>query len=307
MSRRRIPKNDSLELLLDTICNTFGGVLFIAILVVLLLQQSGNNPVSATPAAVPVSAVEMGQMTARMQAVNDELAQLQLNRNSQDEIVQSFAPDTVRQLIADRRRATANQESLQADVDRLLSDNAALVTKVESLSVENAGVRVRLEQSRDRLQSIESELNRDRQSRVEDARLPVNRTDVHKAEVGLVLRYGRLYIWHKYGGGANDRLGLNTDEFVVISEEAGGLTTRPKPSAGTILDGSDSSNAAVGKTLRRFAPNECYFVVVARPDSYGVFRHLRDQIIELGFEYRLMPTATDDPVTDRGGKGGDVQ
>ena len=39
----------------------------------------------------------------------------------------------------------------------------------------------------------------------------------------------------------------------------------------------------------------------------GPARHLRDQIIELGFEYRLMPTATDDPVTDRGGKGGDVQ
>ena len=43
MSRRRSRKQDSLELLLDTICNTFGGVLFIAILVVMLLQQTGRG------------------------------------------------------------------------------------------------------------------------------------------------------------------------------------------------------------------------------------------------------------------------
>ena len=38
MRRRRPAENpaDSLELLLDTICNTFGGVLFIALLVALL-------------------------------------------------------------------------------------------------------------------------------------------------------------------------------------------------------------------------------------------------------------------------------
>ena len=42
MSRRSAAKQDSLELLLDTICNTFGGVLFIAILVVQKVNTVGR-------------------------------------------------------------------------------------------------------------------------------------------------------------------------------------------------------------------------------------------------------------------------
>ena len=40
MSRKPNDDDGSLELLLDTICNTFGGVLFISILVILLLNLS---------------------------------------------------------------------------------------------------------------------------------------------------------------------------------------------------------------------------------------------------------------------------
>src|SRR4051812_32574075 len=41
--KRRRPADSSLELLLDTICNTFGGVLFLAILVCILLQNTGHS------------------------------------------------------------------------------------------------------------------------------------------------------------------------------------------------------------------------------------------------------------------------
>ena len=66
MSRRRTRKQDSLELLLDTICNTFGGVLFIAILVVMLLQQTGGAP--AIPSPAPVSPVELQSLASQMES-----------------------------------------------------------------------------------------------------------------------------------------------------------------------------------------------------------------------------------------------
>ena len=42
MNRRRRTRTSSLELLLDTICNTFGGVLFLAILVTVLLRTTSK-------------------------------------------------------------------------------------------------------------------------------------------------------------------------------------------------------------------------------------------------------------------------
>lgn len=306
MSRRQASRQDSLELLLDTICNTFGGVLFIAILVVLLLQQSGTGPSPETPAAAPVSPVEMQSLTLRMEAAVDELARLRENRDSQNTVIQNFAPDAIRQLLVARDAATSRQESLQVVVDQLLVQNIETAARVESLEVENETTQEKLEEAQARLKTMQAKLEEAREKRVKIARLPVLRSARGKQEIGLVLRYGRLYVWHKYGPD-QDRLGLNTDDFVVVSEEDGALVTRPKPTGGVVVDESPESQAAVRGVLGRFNPRTSYLVIIARPDSYDVFAHVRDWMLDMGLEYRLMPLGMDDAITDRGGRGGQVQ
>ena len=303
MSRRRSHKQDSLELLLDTICNTFGGVLFIAILVVMLLQQTGGAP--AIPSPAPVSPVELQSLASQMEAAVADLERLQQNRDTQQAVAQNFAPEAIRELLARRREVTATQETLQAQVDGLRIENATLAGQVESLSEENEAVGKSLDEALARRTQAQAELERERQTRVEEVRMPVVRSSP-KQEIGLILRYGRLYVWHKYGAG-NERLGLNTDDFVVVSEEDDGLVTRPKPTAGVVLDGTAASQEAIRVVLRRFDKRTCHLAVIVRPDTYAAFRHLRDRAIELGFEYRLMPVETDTPIADRGGRGGKVQ
>lgn len=97
------------------------------------------------------------------------------------------------------------------------------------------------------------------------------------------------------------------DDFVILSEYKGGLSTRPKPTAGIALDETVASQEAVRQVLRRFDKRTCHLTVVVRPDSYATFHHLRDRAIELGFEYRLMSVETDTPITDRGGSSGPVR
>ena len=66
MSRRAAKPQESLELLLDTLCNTFGGVMFIALLIVLESAFARLQPgvcicgasIYATPAKRFVSAVD---------------------------------------------------------------------------------------------------------------------------------------------------------------------------------------------------------------------------------------------------------
>jgi hypothetical protein len=306
MSRRRSSQHDSLELLLDTICNTFGGVLFIAILVVLLLQQTGTSPASATVAAKPLTNEEIQSLTIRMETVAEQLIRMQQNRESQDAIVQSFAPDEIRQLLVSRSDAASRQEALELQVNQLLATNTGLVAKAERLSDENRTVRVRFAEMQEREQSAQKQLDDDRRSRTQEVRLPVLRKQWGKTEIGFMLRYGRLYLWHDYEPGPIRR-GLNTKDFVVIAEEAGKLVTRPNPTRGIVLNDGESSKEDVRQILRKFDPKSCYLGIIARPDSYGAFRHVRDRAIELGFEYRLLPAGADEPVADRGGIGNDVQ
>ena len=250
MSRRRYQRQDSLELLLDTICNTFGGVLFIAILVVLLLQQSGGIPKNdSTPAQV--SPVELQLLANRMESVAADLTRLRNNRDSQLAVVKDFAPETIREQIVRRHEVTAKQENLQVAIDKLLADAAVLAGRVEQLDATNDSARTDLERALERLKQAQLKLDSERQARVQEVRMPVIRSVAGKQEIGLVVRYGRVYVWHRYGPGYQ-RLGLNTDDFVILTEEDGGLATRPKPTGGVVLTGGNGSQMAVRQTLRRF-------------------------------------------------------
>ena len=63
MKAARFRPGDSLDLLLDTMCNTFGGIIMIAILVALLAQQS--------PAPIVPADRARSEMTERRLAIAD--------------------------------------------------------------------------------------------------------------------------------------------------------------------------------------------------------------------------------------------
>ena len=304
MSRRRAAKQDSLELLLDTICNTFGGVLFIAILVVMLLQQTGKGVSPPPPVTVPPE--KLHDLSQQITELTAELIRLKANRESQISIVESFSTEEVRELIQRRRELAAKETELQIKANELLAQNAILAARVEADRAENSKVKQDLDDALREKQQTQTVLENARKSRTAEARLPIMRPPGARQEIGLVLRYGRLYVWHRYDQFHN-RQGLNTDDFVIVGEEDGGILTAPKPTGGIPLDDSAPSKEAIRRLLRQFDPRTCYLVPIVRPDSFAAFARFRDVALELGFNYRLMPVETNSPVVDRGGSATGVQ
>lgn len=88
----------------------------------------------------------------------------------------------------------------------------------------------------------------------------------------------------------------------------GGKHTEQKiaPGAGPVNQ-QDETKRQIRERLRQFDPSDVYMVVVVRQDSFPHFRILRDVLIEMGFEYRLMPMLDGMAVRDRGGSRGKVQ
>ena len=75
--KRRRDQTDSLELFLDTICNTFGGIIFLAILVAILSQTRGmmnqDNP-DADHALTPAEVRQLKQRLADAQSRVERLS-----------------------------------------------------------------------------------------------------------------------------------------------------------------------------------------------------------------------------------------
>lgn len=303
MARRRPRQDDSLELLLDTICNTFGGVLFIAILVVVLLQTTGAK--SLRDELEIVAPEYLQEKTLRLSELRAELSSLQGARSEQQNLLVQFAPAETRQLIAHRNDLHARADRLDAERADLLIENAKRRERVDSILAEVASSREQLQRLNRRADDLRAELRQRRESRIQDIRMPVVRSSI-KNEVGLILRYGRMYVWHRYDRFGN-RLGLNSDEFVVVADHGDELVTQPNPAAGTPLNQQDETKRQIRDRLRQFDPSDVYMVVVVRQDTFPHFRILRDILIEMGFEYRLMPMQDGTAVRDRGGSGGRVQ
>jgi hypothetical protein len=323
MARKSNLNDSSLELLLDTICNTFGGVLFLAMLVSLLLTQTRKRAELETKAVDPVpavSAADLVRLDVRAADAERELAQLEAIVADVREIGGQMADPGYREKLDAMQAAVRTAAELAARRVRLLRDtadaqaaSARAAGQTAATEREQAAAASRLEAAETRLEAATRERERLVQSaiRLRDdtartatvsttGRAPRER-ETNKMEFGVMLKYGRMYLMHKYGGGDRE---VNTEEFVVTP----GLlnnTAEPKPDAGLDLKGRSLSAAQLRRYLTSHPAKDWYPCLVVHPDSFEEFLTLKAALVSLGYEYRLMPTNTG--VLDGGGEGGRVQ
>jgi hypothetical protein len=323
MARKSDLNDSSLELLLDTICNTFGGVLFLAMLVSLLLTQTRKRSELEAQTADPVpavSAADLVRLDVRADETERELAQLEAVVADVRQIGGQMADPGYREKLDAMQTAVRKEADMAARRVRLLQDIADAQAATARAAGRSAATERERTEAQRRLDAAEERLDsatREREQLVQSAlrlrddtsksatisttgRAPRER-DTDKNEFGVMLKYGRMYLMHKYG--SNDRE-VNTKDFVVTP----GLlnnTAEPKPDAGLDLKGKSLSTAELQRYLTRHPARAWYPCLVVHPDSFEEFLALKAVLVSLGYEYRLMPT--NKGVLDGGGEGGRVQ
>jgi hypothetical protein len=317
--RRRNGSESSLELLLDTICNTFGGVLFLAMLISLLLAQSRRRTEADETAADPRAALTPAELTRLVMSADQLAAEV---ARLEQAIVQARAaavdfsvPELETQLLrleaaeqemhkaeADRRRLLSEVAAAQAAAARALGKVVADERGTEQAEAAAAAARKRLDAvTEDRSSLVQSaialqETQAARATLQTTGRAPRERATTKK-EFGVMLRFGRMYLMKVPRG---DDLVVNDADFFV---ESGGVrnVAHPKPHAGLELGDPSGLGAALDKLLQPFPPAVWYPCLVVHPDTFDVFIALKAELVARGYEYRLMPTAQS--VVDRGGQG----
>jgi len=291
MARRATPWPASLDLILDTVCNTFGCILLVALLVTILARHTGNRLAERVETLWRQADWERlwadhRAMQAEWEALRRQLAELPSDAEAlgrQEEALRKECQqlvDLITQLEQERQKL--HQTRKQAE-----NQLAALQEKVE--------------QRRQALAAAAQSLKQHSQDLV----LSMEREAPEKLPISVVVRFGRMYVWHRYDA-MGFRAGLNTDEFVVLGQEIGGLLTQPKPYAGIPL-GAVDAEAQVARRLHPFSPRQCRLDVAVWDDSFAEFAVLRRAAIRLGFEYRLLVIPTGATLVDRGAHDSRVQ
>jgi len=288
MARRRHFHNDSsLELLLDTITNAFGGILFLALLIVVLLQNT-----SKTPDTLPnVSRTTLSELRSTFQHLEAKVAPLLLEVEAREAIATNLADPTLEtillkltqmreeriELIADTSAAQENISRLQGQSDALDEKGAQLSAEIEAVGVALGVAQKSLEEERAR-RKINSPFPEERAS--------------SKSHIAVTVRYGRWYVDRSPTGEAN------LDDFAVLDSSGKYLTITPKPYRGIPIIESDRLSRRLEQYLSTQNPSLHYIEIAIWDDSFDEFQPLRDFLVKRGFEYRLVVVTRGDEVSE---------
>ena len=312
MGRKRASEG-SFDLLLDTITNTFGGVLFLAILVSLMLRHVGkaSNQEAVTD---PMTAVEQFDaeakielLQAEMQAMLAELNRLPASdpdvtilREELEKLTQQIEEQVdseadaigeiieIQRSVAEARQKLAELTVALEKVEKQASEIRSDLEALQAESIELARAAIELEE---RLDTMPEQVT---------LRKPVM-APTELPQVGLYLRYGRVYLMHRWSENLV-RQGPNPEHF-FIQDDGDTLRATPIPAAGVEIDSAGFAGT-IARWLGPFRPSEWVVAVVAHEDSFKGFQAVKAELVRAGYKYSPYHVTPDNPVIDDfGGQG----
>lgn len=283
MKRRALAPADSLDLLLDTMCNTFGGIILIALLVALLARQ--------TPQQSPVNP-SLALFEQRIALAESELATLRSHLTQQSDEPVSISAEAVRlaekQLAAARADAialasktTRQAESAAATGGAAWSQLAEELRSLERRETELrnliAGIEAETARLREREAALAAQLQSERDHQTVKLRFPKERPRTHSS-LAVICKYNRLYPLFT-SPGELDRTSITWRSVGGDSEES-----NPKPTSGLQMP-LDMTNWR--RLLEAFRAEGVYVAFYVYPDSYDVFRAAKEAATESKYEFGI--------------------
>ena len=300
MRKPRFNNSDSTGLLLDTVCNVFGGIILIAILVALLAQE--------TESQIPSESINSAKVQLLQRKLDRKMAEVATLKERRSKLEQDWAkqnnPKTkplVESLATSKQSLAAVQSEIRQSRDKLkdllVLNSTELLKKIEQnlaaarkkIARQEAGLHV--QQSKlDTLKEKEVELlaqkNAAKEQRTVRMRLPRERA-ITKSPVWIIVRHGKLYPTHlrsKSGSKTLNKESIKWDEGVV------GDKAFPIASKGMNIT---DNHLEWSNYLSSIDRQDEFLSFAVWPDSFASFNIAKRQAVSLRIEYGWEPEPED--------------
>lgn len=294
MNLRRKKPNDSLYMLLDTMCNAFGGIILLAVMVVLLTNKEKSQKPSSS---------DSQEMVVRRLA----LAQTNLDDSLRlESTLQTKAQDgRWRKQMALLSTRKSLQDAIHEAHDEIGENTKNLETanatdpgdRLKFLNSEQANEQAKKLDAQNRLEAAQQNINRLKQrladmqvqvqAKLNDLQRPLRLPMEHptdKQVLYIIVQYGRIYPTRNPDLSQNDvDINWTTGFFTE--------TANPIPGKGLAPNSMDHYFDGVSR-------NSIYVAFIVFEDSFPAFIQARESALYRGFSYGWQPLRTaEGPVT----------
>ena len=305
---------ESLELLLDTVTNTFGGILFLAILVAIILQSTSTSPQNeeATESEVdPLSEVDLAKTEVRVTALTDRLAVLQSQLKKMPppkdmptdgettRLVEELqaVEEEITQAVVDKAHAEISVANLQQETAEIHDESTSMEDRKKDVEENNQLVSEELgveeeEASQLAVAVSEAQERLDSKALEQTVTLPVLKK-TSKSPFTFYVRYGKLFFPFNEPGAT-----LNTDHFFAVGQPPVAFC---RPERGVPLLQS-SIDRVVRRELSGFSTSAYYIQILVFDDSFDQFQMIKKVLVGLAYKYRVSPCVADEEIRFGGGQ-----
>jgi chromosome segregation ATPase len=286
--RRKVAISDSLDLFLDTICNAFGGLLFLAILLTLLVQMRSADNSGTAKQTVSTTAFEKLALEVRTAERRREELKAQVLKLKQT--ADAMAAGPIQQRATSVEDVQKKNEELNAQIQSETKQVESMLQEMREIQEQMANLKVELPRVREDLARAENNLTEELKSREQSVEAPVERVTM-KAPLCLLMRYNRVYVVFRDDANQN----VNQEHVEDLSK---GQTTIVRPKSGNGWDIVGISGLELLKDLfARKSSADTFCSIGVWPDSYGNFEKVKKMMIDGGFNYQLIPLTTEERVS----------
>lgn len=297
MSRQQ-PQQDSLELFLDTICNMFGGFIFIMLFVVVSMRMTTEKTHEETTAEERASAVELEELEIQLDELQNRWNDVSERVGQARSIVEELGdPDVARYQGETLDVLDELREVLESNAART-KETTQIERRAMELDVELKDAFDELDAALKKLQGAEDDAAARRKLAARKTSPPqMSREYGYRREIGVILKFGRLYFWHKYDG---SRKTFNAEDFHVVDEDGTSARTEPLPWRGIDLN-APGATEALDAAFSRFSPKNETIAMIIASDSYDEYAIVRDYLKDNLYRIRPIIGEKGGRVFDRGG------
>ena len=257
MKRRRFDATSGLDLFLDAICNTFGGIVFISMLVVILINSTSISSVNVREEATL-------QNQKHLKKLMQEKAKLFEEMQQQEEATKILGDSSeVSKLLAKARVERIAATRLEQELANLKKQSAKNKAKSDDASAQQELAAVRKKE----LESLENKLQREIVKRTKQLTLPTERNTM-LVEQSFFMYNGRL-------------MKCRPENYREFTDGV-----LPKPDVGIRV-----SKANVSSIQTQFSKHDSekqYIAVALWEDSFSQWPLVQAAIRREGFSYRLL-------------------
>jgi hypothetical protein len=286
-ARRSQEPGDSLELLLDTICNAFGGILFLTILLTMFLRLS--HPKSDNKKVSEAARREMTELGDQLEIALSELESLERSLAVQTQTRSRLVDADLEEQYRDLEQLRERQQRIERSILETSRAAAREQQQVDAIGAKSEALDRDLNRTKTAVNAAAKKLDAEQQRRTKSVVPPHTRTS-HKRELGLVVRYGRVYEERRWDR-SRTSMEPNLDDFVVLGESGGFVKMTPKPYKGLPIDETATFSNGLDILLTPYDANQWHLCASVWEDSFENFLVLKKVLLARGYEIRLLALA----------------